>query len=115
MARVLVNDGEPLTAANDWVFTITLQRDGAGVDVTSATVTSSLWLWTPSKKVEVIADHAVVLTTAASGIVTLTILDSENAGLMEGIYRGDVKVVYSGGAVEHFGEYFELKVRRGLT
>lgn len=115
MARVLINSGEPLTAGDDWVFTITLERDGVAVNVTSATVTSSLHKWSPEPHEEVIADHAIVLTTAASGIVTLTITDTENAGLIEGTYRGDVKVVYSGGAVEHFGEYYELKVRRPLT
>ena len=115
MARVLVNSGEPLTAGNDWVFTITLQRNTVAVDVTGGTVTTSLWRWSPGPPTEEIADHAVTLTTPGSGIVTLTITDTENANLKEGTYRGDVKVVYSGGTVEHFGEYYELKVRRPLT
>ena|SRR3990167_7801497 len=114
MARVLINSGEPLTTGDDWVFTITLQRDGVAVNVTGATVTASLWQWAPVKQLA-IAAHAVTLTTAASGIVTLTITDTENAGLVEGTYRGDLKVVYSDATVEHFGEYYELKVRSPLT
>ena len=113
-----INEGKPFVAGDDWVMTVTLTRTTA-VDVTGATVTASIWRYPPAKLVEALADHAVVLTTAASGIVTLTVTDVESLPLSAGNYKVDFKVVYSDATVEHFGgsdgEPFEFRVRRPLT
>ena len=112
MSVVQLASGEEMVAGNDWVFTLTITRDAVAVDITGATVTASLWQVNPDK--EIIADHAVALTTAASGIVTLTVTDTESAAAPAGKYRGDLKIVYSGGVVENTQE-FAFTVRRPRT
>ena len=92
------------TIGDDWVFTLTLTRGGSAVNVTGATVTTSIWRM--ADDTEVLPDQSVALTTAASGIVTLTLADTVTEGLKEGTYKGDVKVVYSDLTEEHFGPYF---------
>lgn len=92
------------TIGDDWVFTLTLTRSGSAVNVSSATITSSIWRL--SDETEVLADRSVTLTTPASGIVTLTLADTVTDALVEGTYKGDVKVVYSDLTEEHFGPYF---------
>lgn len=103
----------PFTIGDDWVFTFTLQRNSAGVNVTGATVTCSIWRW--ADETEVDADNSVTLTTPASGIVTLTISRTDSAGYKPGTHYGDVKVVYSGGTIEHFAQYFQFEVISALT
>ena len=114
-----INSNYPFVSGDDWVMTVTLTRDSSAVDVTGATITCSVWRYPPDKKIEALADHAVAITTAASGIVTLTITDTESATLGEGNYKLDFKVVYSDTTVEHFGgsdgEPFQFKVRKALT
>lgn len=114
-----INEAKPFVAGDDWVMTVTLKRDSAAVDITGATVTASIWQVQPAKVIEALADHAVAITTAASGSVTLTVTDTESQPLNAGTYKIDFKVVYSDATVEHYGgsdgEPYQFKVRRALT
>lgn len=103
----------PFTIGDDWVFTFTLTRDGTAVNVTGATVTCSIWRF--ADETEFDPDNSVTLTTAASGIVTLTIADDVSTTYKPGTHYGDVKVVYSGGTVEHFAQYFQFEAISNLT
>ena len=113
--------GETIVAGNDYAFTITLTKDGSTYNVTSATVTCSIKEEGGSS--DLIADHAVTLTTPASGIVTLTLLDTETILLAQPdatdslrsiTHLADIKVVESGGAIVHCGP-FSFPVRRAIT
>jgi hypothetical protein len=59
--------------------TATLKRDGAALNLTGKTVVATARAESaPATSVDTaLEDHAVALTTAASGIVTLTLTDAE--------------------------------------
>jgi len=113
----LINGGIPFTAGNTWVMIVTLKRAGVAVDMTGATITAS------AKRLDrnspTIVGHAVDLITPASGAVRLTVTAAENAQVDPGLYLADFKVVYAGGAVEHFagddGQPFRFNVRAPVT
>ena len=116
-----VDLGEIITAGNDYNFTLTLTKDGAVFDVTGSTITCSIR--EVGGTTDLIADHAVQLSTPASGIVNLILLDTETAVLTVPSAAGhlqtvqhiaDVKVVESGGAIIHCGP-FTFDVRRAIT
>ncbi len=113
--------GETVVAGNDYALVFTLTKDGATYDITGATVTCSIRA--VGRKEDNIADHSVSITTAASGIATLTLLDTETATLSQPrademtnaiLHIGDVKVEESGGNFLHCGP-FSFEVRRGIT
>ena len=113
--------GEIVVAGNDYVIVATLTKDGATWNITGATVTCSIR--PVGQSANVATDHAVVLTTAASGIVTLTLTDTETALFQVPAAQfphqtvehvGDFKVVESGGNVVHSG-LFSFQVRRAVT
>jgi len=116
--------GETIVAGNDYAIVMTLTKDGATYDLSvggEATVTCSIR--EDGGAIDNIADHSVAVTTAASGIVTLTLLDTETAKLAvpndrntnsTKLHVGDVKVVESGGNILHCGP-FSFHVRKAIT
>ncbi len=116
--------GETIVAGNDYAITVTLTKDGATYDLSvggTAVVTCSIRAEGATK--DAIAEHDVTVTTAASGIVTLTLLDTETADLEvpskkdtleTKLHIGDFKVVENGGDVLHCGP-FSFPVRRAIT
>ncbi len=121
MAVTPVNLGETIVAGNDYLFTITVTLDGATFDITGATLTCSIKA--EDETTDLIADHAMTITTAASGIATLTLTDAETLTLRQpnpGDHKAtithfaDVKVVQSGGNISHHGP-FAFLVRRAIT
>jgi hypothetical protein len=113
----LINGGIPFTAGNTWVMIVTLKRAGVAVDVTGATLTASAKR--QDRDSPTMANHAVVLTTPASGIVTLTVIPAESTLLDPGVWLADFKVVYADASVEHFagndGQPFRFNVRAPVT
>lgn len=110
-----------VVAGDDYAYVLTLTKGGATYDVTGATVTCSIRERGSSS--DIVADHAITLTTPASGIVTLTLTDGETATLSQSPdgdhltaveHVADVKVVESGGTVVRCGP-FTFNVRRPIT
>ena len=114
-----------ITAGNDFAVTVTLtQNGGSTYDLSvggTAVVTCSIRA--EGANVDAIADHVVTVTTAASGIVTLTLTDTETADLQvpskkatdsTKLHLGDFKVVENGGNILHCGP-FSFPVRRAIT
>lgn len=104
----------------DYAVVATIQKDGATYDITGATVTCSVHD-AIHPQTGILNDHAVTLTTAASGIVTLTLTDTETLTLRapldptkSRLHVGDFKVVESGGAVV-FSVPFYVPVRNSVT
>ncbi len=110
-----------ITQGDDYAVVATIQKDGATYDITGATVTCSIHD-RRHPATGIINDHAVTITTAASGIVTLTLTDTETATLRAPHERSrearmhvaDFKVVESGGAIIH-SEPVLIPVRRAVT
>ena len=114
-----------ITAGNDFAVTVTLtQNGGETYDLSvggTAVVTCSIRA--EGEREDRIADHAVTVTTAASGIVTLTLLDTETIDLAvpskketqeTKLHIGDFKVVENGGNILNCGP-FSFPVRRAIT
>lgn len=111
MPTTALFNGAPVTVGDHVTIIFTLTTDGAATNITSATITSSL----KCKGREVMADHTVAITTAASGICTLSIIPGDwPTSAPEGEYECDVKAVLSGPITRHFGPYL-LNVRRAIT
>jgi len=109
-----------LTKGDDYAVVATITKDGATYDITGATVTCSIHDRAHPGS-GLINDHAVTITTAATGIVTLTLTDTETLTLRAPFLHGrsrmhvaDFKVVETGLAVVH-SEPFLIPVRRGVT
>lgn len=109
MSTVTLYNGEPVTAGDDLQLNLTLNTDGAATNVTGWTCTATFY----QNGKKVIADHAVSLTTAASGIVRVSITAAENT-FAAGEVTFDIKGVSGGGTVRHFGPG-RFTVRRSLT
>ena len=113
-----------IVAGTDFAYTPTLTKDGGTYDLTvggNAVVTCSIRA--EGASVDAISDHAVALTTPASGIVTLTLTDTETLDLLvpskkntldTKLHIGDFKVVENGGNISRCGP-FSFLVRRAIT
>ena len=111
--------GEILVAGNDYVFTITVTKDGATFNISGATLTASIR--SSSTNAKVIEDHAMTITDDANGIATLTLTDIESVLLTVPtlpsrvvVHYVDVKVVESGGNIVNCGP-FSFPVREAIT
>lgn len=110
-----------IVAGNDVALIVTLQKELDTFDITNSTVTCSIRSEnSPDYEIE---NHAVVLTTPSSGIVTLTLLDTDTLNLKVPSKRdmiktikhyGDFKVIESNGDVTNCGP-FSFLVRRKIT
>lgn len=90
-------------------YIITCERDGTAIDLTGATVTIIISNGTTITN----AAAATSLITPASGIISYT--PSAGDFPAAGTYKGDVKVVYSGGAIEILYEQVKWKIRAKIT
>ncbi len=109
--RVVVVQGQ------DFDYAPTLTKDGSTYNLTGHLVTASVRPL--GSKTDSFTDHDVTLTTPASGIVTLSVLNTESAlfevprpkDLQKTItHVGEFKVVESGGLV-YFNGPFSFEVR----
>lgn len=115
------NDEVIIVAGNDVALVVTLQKEFGTFNLTNSTVTCSIRSEdSPNYEIE---NHAVTLTTAASGIVTLTLLDTDTLALKVPSKRdmiktikhyGDFKVVENSGDITNCGP-FSFLVRRKIT
>ena len=112
--RVAVVQGQ------DFDYAPTLTKDGSTYDLTGHVVTASVRPL--GSKTDSFTNHAVALTTPASGIVTLSVLDTESSkfevppkkDLQKTItHVGEFKVVESGGLV-YFTGPFSFEVRAAI-
>ncbi len=123
--KILDANGNPVVVVQgqDFDYAPTLTKDGGTYDLTvggNATVTCSVRPL--GSKTDSFTDHSVVLTTAASGIVTLSVLAAESA-LFEVppkkdtqktiTHVGEFKVVEGGGLV-YFTGPFSFEVRGAI-
>lgn len=111
---------DTITWGDDYTVTATITKDESTYDITGATVTCSISVLA-HPETKLIADHAVTITTAASGIVTLTLTAAETASLRRPptfekaiMHIADFKVTESGGNKQH-SERFFVPVLRGVT
>lgn len=109
-----------IIAGADYEATATITKDGATYNLTGHTVTCSIVPRDHPQSV-LIASHAVTLTTPASGIVTLSLSDTETDALRTDPdpntavgHVADFKVAESGGAVV-YSEKFTVPVQRAIT
>ena len=112
--KIVDTAGDPvvITQGQDFDYVPTLTKDGSTYNLTGHTVTASIRPL--GSKDDVITDHAVVLTTPASGIVTLSITAAESE-LFEvpakkdlekvTLHVGEFKVAESGGKVYYTGPF----------
>jgi len=116
------NDDVVIVAGTDFDIVFTLTKNGGStLDVTGGTVTCSIRA--EGRNSNVISDHAVAITTAASGIVTLSILDTESSALISPslgspldtvLHLADVKLLEADLNIRNFGP-FSFGVRRPIT
>ncbi len=122
MALTITSLSKVIVAGDDYIIVFTLTKDGNTYDITGSTITCSLY---PVIRVHSpMNDHAVVITTAVSGIATMTLLDTETLALLVTdsdpspiqVYEfiGDVKVVEPTGDVVHSNP-FSVEVRYPAT
>ncbi len=113
--------GETIVGGDTYTFTVTLTKDGATYDLGGFTVTCSI---RPDKGREnVITEHAVTITDAANGVVTLVLTSTETATLAAPVLRdttrtvlhiGDFKVDEGSSVITHCGP-FSFPVRGAIT
>lgn len=122
MVQVTVTDiTQPVVAGDDWSVVGTLTANGSTLNLTSGTVTCSIYDERDQANA-LISAHAVTLTTAASGIVTLTLTDTETATLhfkrltrdKPVAHLADFKFVASDGAITRTDPW-RIWVRGPLT
>ena len=112
---------QPVVAGDDWSVTATITANGSTLNLTGATVTCSIYD-ERDQSTPLISAHAVTLTTAASGIVTLTLTDTESATLhykrldrTKGVYHvADFKIVASDTSITR-ADPWRILVRGPLT
>ena len=122
MTQIVVTDvNAPIVVGDNWSNVGTITSNGATLDISGYTITCSIHderdLANP-----LISAHAVAITTAASGIVTLTITAAESATLhanpltpSDGVWHiADFKAVSGGGAIVHTDPW-RILVRRKVT
>ena len=121
MTVTAVAVGEVLVAGNDYQLVITLTKDSATFDITGATITCSIRR--DGRNDAILSNLSLVITTAVSGICTLTLTDLQTASLavpalshpLETItHLGDIKVVETTLNVLN-SEPFTFEVRRPIT
>ena len=117
--KILDADGDPVVvvAGQDFDYAPTLQKDGGTYNLTGHVVTCSVRPL--GSKTDSFTDHAVVLTTPASGIVTISMLDTETEKFEVPAAKdvqktithvGEFKVVESGGLIRYTGPFsFEVR------
>lgn len=109
-----VEVGEILVAGSDYALEVTIKIDGVAQDVSNRT-SLQVTIMREGGTAELIADHELTLSpTPASGIVTITLTDTQTQGLDKpeiGAHNqtvdhvGTVKYVSSTGAVSFHGPY----------
>ena len=111
---------QALVQGDDYAIVCTITSNGATLDLTNYTVTCSIYDERDQANA-LISGHSVTVTTAASGIVTLTLLAAETATLHvsnrkdKGVYHLlDFKCVSAGNAVVH-SDPVRIEVRDNLT
>ena len=122
MTQITVTDiSAPIVAGDDYAVTSTITSNGATLNLTGYTVTCSIFDERDQAN-RLISAHAVTITTAASGIVTLTLTAAETATLhtnplsvSDGIWHiADFKCVAGGGAILRTDPWRVL-VRKAVT
>lgn len=91
---------------------ITCKRDGTAIDVTGATVTLAIRNERTGATTNTGA-QSCTLTTPLSGIVTYAPAIANFPS--EGRYIGDIKIVYSGGTIEHIPEVLLVLARGAIS
>ena len=120
---LLDSDGNDvvITAGTDFEIVFTLTENGETFDISNSVITSSIRQ--EGRSENILEDHSVAITTGASGIATMTLLDTETVLLgkpkvneyLETIkHISDVKVVEQTNNVVNCGPYSFL-VRRPIT
>lgn len=124
MAVTIAKIGEVIVAGNDYIFDLTLKKDGVidAAFLTGATATASIGPG-GSATSNILNDLPVVITDAANGLATLTLtkaqtlLLSPTTGIRPSLVvtqYSDVKVVESGLNETHCGP-FSFEVRGAIT
>ena len=111
---------QAVVVGDDYAFTGTITTNGATFDLSNYTVTASCYdERDPANKL--ITDHAVTLTTAASGIVTLTLTAAQSGELHayndpnKGVpHIFDFKCVSAGNAIVH-SDPWRISARKAIT
>lgn len=110
-----------VVAADDYAFQGTITSNGATFNLTGYTVTASVYdERDQANKLQ--TDHAVTLTTAASGIVTITFTAAQSATFHTSPFDksetiphiADFKCVSGAGAIVH-SDPWRLQVRGAIT
>ena len=111
---------QAIVQGNDYDIIATITSNGATLNLTGYTVTCSISDERDQAN-KLISDHAVTLTTAASGIVTITLLAAESALLHVSQYKTkgvwhvfDFKCVAAGGGIVS-SDPVRMQVRDNIT
>lgn len=117
----VVDIEQAIVVGDNFSIVGTITSNGATLDVTGYTITCSIYdKRDPANAL--IASHAVAITTAASGIVTLTVTAAESATLHyyptafeRGVFHiADFKCVSGSGAITH-SDPWTILCRRKAT
>ena len=116
----VIDIDQAIVAGDDYAVVGTITTNGSTFDLSGYTVTTSCYdERDPANKL--ITGHAVTLTTAASGIVTLTLLAAESVLLhtFNDANKGvghifDFKCVAAGGSIVH-SDPWRIVVRKAVT
>ena len=112
-----------VTIGDDFVFTVTITKNGATYDITGATLTMEIKEQGTSSDITPLVTKAGVITDATNGVATFTLTDTDTGGLSSPdissstavvTHIGDIKVVESGGNVYHPG-LFRFDARYPIT
>ena len=125
MVVTVVKAGQVVVAGDDYVFDLTLKKNGvieptflAGGAVATASIGPG-----GTATSNIIIDHAIAITDAPNGLATLILSGAETLLLTPGpgkrpsktiVMYGDVKVIESGGNETHCGP-FSFEVRGAIT
>lgn len=111
---------QAVVQGDDYSVIATITTNGAVFNLTGYTVTCSIYDERDQAN-KLITNHAVTLTTPASGIVTLTLLAAESALLHASQYKtktvphvADFLCVSAGGAIVH-SDPWRIHVRAKAT
>lgn len=116
----VVEINQTVVAGDDVDIVGTITSNGATLDVTGYTITASI-VDERDHANRLQTGHAVTITTAASGIVTLTLTAAQTATLHTDplmdravFHLADFKAVAGGGAIVRT-DLWRFNVRRGVT
>mgnify|MGYP001560780043 CR=1 FL=1 len=111
---------QAVVQGDDYAVICTITTNGAVFNLTDYTVTCSIYDERDQAN-KLVTDHAVTLTTPASGIVTLTLTAAESGGLHISNYKTkgvwhvlDFKCVSAAGAIVR-SDPVRLEVRDNAT